>query len=96
MGVPKNCRDLAPNLYKQCAASISQTRENKRDQSRGEKEGEERKTERVELEIKNIWELRVSPRDASEVKISPELRVQSKSSIRPDDSVNYTWSDYNR
>ena len=62
-----------------------------RDQKR-----EGRKTERVELEIKNILELRVSPRIAGEVKISPELRVQSKSSIRPDDSVNCTWSDYNQ
>ena len=53
-------------------------------------------TERVKSNVKNGSELRVSSRIADEVKISPELRVRSKSSRRPDDFVNCGWFDYNQ
>ena len=45
MGVPKNCRDLAPNLYKQCAAPNHQNGEQRPEEKR-EEEG--RETEKVE------------------------------------------------
>ena len=113
MSVPKNCRDLAPNLYMQCTAPTHQIRENKRPEEIREKRDQSKtrennrienqvqdqkkeETERVDSEILLIWELSVSPRIAREVKINPELRIWSKSSIRPDDSLNCTWSDYNR
>ena len=62
------------------------------------REEERRETEKVESGVRAepIWELRVSPRIAGKVKISSELRVRSKSSIRPDESVNCAWSDYNQ
>ena len=67
MGVPQNCRDPDPNLYKQCAAPIDELdrRREMRDQI---KEYEGWETERVESEIEN----------SSELRIVPELRAKSR------------------
>ena len=105
MGVPADCRDPAPNLYKQCPAPIHQREEKPRETGGKERpgerpaenrRGEKKREERVKSEVKNSSELRVSPRIAGEVKNNPELRVRSKSSIRPDDSVNCAWPTYNQ
>ena len=65
-----------------------------RPEERREEKG--RETEKVESGVSTefIWELRVSPKFAGEDEISRELKVWSKSSIRPDESVNCAWSDY--
>ena len=80
MGVTKNCRDPAPNLYKQCTAPIHREGEIG---SQFRAHSELRVSPRVAGEVKNSSELRVE-------------RVRSESSIRQDDFVNCAWPDYNQ
>ena len=97
MNVPRDCREPAPNFYKQCAAPIDQWKSDQWSRTEsGDQIRREIKRDREGVRAEPIRELWVSPRIAGEVRISPELRVRSKSSIRPDDSVNCAWLDYNQ